>query len=80
MTKVTLTLDTTALLQNTGAVVLEISPADLGEDFDTFLGALTQSAGGQPVLILPTGQRPEISDSVIRQLLQRTTGTAGDRS
>ena len=76
----TLTLDTTALLERTGALVLEIGRADLGEDFDTFLGALTQSPDGQPVLVLPAGQRPEISDSVVRQLLQRTTGTAGDRS
>jgi hypothetical protein len=77
---VTLTLDTTALLENSNTLVLEISRADLGDDFDAFLGLMTRTPEGRPVVVLPAGQRPEISDSVVRQLLQRTNGTAGDQS
>ncbi|QMU78863.1 hypothetical protein GXW83_27350 [Streptacidiphilus sp. PB12-B1b] len=70
----TTTLDTSTLLQDSGALLLEIGPADLGENFGSFLGFLAHTPEGQTIVVLPEGQLPEISDSVIRQLLQMPRG------
>lgn len=76
----TLTLDTTALLHDSGALVLEIGPDALGDDFDAFLGARYRQPGGATVLLLPAGQHPDVSDTIVRQLLQHPARTAGDQS
>jgi hypothetical protein len=70
----TITLDTGTLLQESGALLLEIGPADLGDDFEVFLGFLAHTDQGQPVVVLPEGQHPEISASIVRQLLQMPRG------
>jgi hypothetical protein len=72
----TITLDTADLLESRGAIVPEITHDALGADFDVFLGALSKDVGGRPVLVLPAGQRPEVRDCVVRQLLQHA-GKAG---
>ena len=75
----TLLLDTT-LLHDSGTTVLELGPDALGDDFASFLGAWLRLADGRDVLVLPAGQRPDVSDSIVRQLLQRPARTAGDPS
>jgi hypothetical protein len=72
----TIALDTSTstLLRDSGALLLEIGPDDLGENFEAFLGCRLQATGEQLVLVLPVGQDPEVRDRIVRQLLQMPGG------